>query len=128
MKFLGTHISTGHDNQTVCYATVKEAGAALPYDLAIDEYIDLLHAEIKNIDEGARLLHSLATSGESKLLADWKDDPADVSLARSIALPNGKLRSYASYNNTSAGKPLSADEVDMDIEADDHWYHDNPNY
>ncbi len=32
--------------------------------------------------------------------------------ARAIALPNGQLRSYASYNNTGKGQPLSAEEVD----------------
>ena len=59
---------------------------------------------------------------------DWQDEADPIARARAIALPNGQLRSYASYNNASAGKPLSADEVDMDVEADDHWYHDNPNY
>jgi hypothetical protein len=39
------------------------------------ERIDELKAEVVNLDEGARLLHSLATGGESKLLADWQDTP-----------------------------------------------------
>ena len=33
--------------------------------------IDALEAEVKNLDEGAKLMHSLATGGESKLLKDW---------------------------------------------------------
>ena len=32
--------------------------------------------------------------------------------AREIALPNGQLRSYASYNNTGKAQPLRAEEVD----------------
>ncbi len=32
--------------------------------------------------------------------------------AREIALPNGQLRSYASYNNTGKGQSLSAEAVD----------------
>jgi hypothetical protein len=43
--------------------------------VALYERIATLEAEIKNLDEGARLLHSLATGGESKLLADWQDTP-----------------------------------------------------
>jgi hypothetical protein len=40
--------------------------------VALYERIATLEAEVKNLDEGARLLHSLATGGESKLLADWQ--------------------------------------------------------
>ena len=49
--------------------------------------------------------------------------------AREIALPNGQLRSYATYKNTGKGQPLSAEMVDGEqLGMDDHWYHDNPNY
>ena len=49
--------------------------------------------------------------------------------AREIALPNGQLRSYASYNNTGKAQPLPAEDVDGEqLGMDDHWYHDNPNY
>ena len=100
------------------------------------ERIDELKAEVVNLNEGARMLHSLATGGASRFdgsvdvqqAHDWQDEADPIARARAIALPNGQLRSYASYNTASAGKPLSADEVDMDVEADDHWYHDNPNY
>jgi len=38
------------------------------------ERIDELKAEVINLNEGARLMHSLATGGESKLLESWKDE------------------------------------------------------
>ena len=36
------------------------------------ERIEELKAEVKNLNEGAKLLHSLATGGEEKLLQDWQ--------------------------------------------------------
>ena len=41
----------------------------------------------------------------------WQGEPKKLT-AREIALPNGQLRSYASYSNTGKGQPLSAEEVD----------------
>ncbi len=39
----------------------------------VEEAGNELKAEIKNLDEGARLMHSFATGGESKLLKDWQE-------------------------------------------------------
>ena len=39
--------------------------------LSLYAQIDDLKAEVKNLDEGAKLMYSLATGGESQLLKDW---------------------------------------------------------
>ena len=59
-----------------------------------------------------------------------QEKPADpLARARAIALPNGQLRSYATYKNIGKAQPLSAEAVDGEqLGMDDHWYHDNPNY
>jgi hypothetical protein len=61
------------------YAKLYAAASRIPESVltmgglvALYERIAELEAEVKNLDEGARLLHSLATGGESKLLADWQ--------------------------------------------------------
>jgi hypothetical protein len=38
------------------------------------ERIEELKADLANANEGARLMHSVATGGESKLLESWKDE------------------------------------------------------
>jgi hypothetical protein len=89
-QLLSTRIVTGHNNQPVCYAQVKDPGAMLPYDIEIDEYIAELQAEVENANEGLRLMHSVAMQGEQSALSHidnqvdtvdavaWKDE-SDVS-------------------------------------------------
>ena len=40
--------------------------------LSLYAQIDALKAEVKNLDEGAKMLYTLATKGEEKLLQDWQ--------------------------------------------------------
>jgi hypothetical protein len=68
-QLLGTRIVTGHNNQPVCYAQVKDPGAMLPYDIEINEYIAELQADLANANEGARLMYSVATGGEQSALS-----------------------------------------------------------
>lgn len=82
------------------------------------EYCENIIAQITRYNEGTDEVDA----------ANWQDEADTIARARSIALDaNGNLRSYANFPRLR-GKPLSADEVDLYIEADDHWYHDNPNY
>jgi hypothetical protein len=74
-QLLGTRIVTGHNNQPVCYAQVKDPGAMLPYDIEINEYIAELQAEVANANEGARLMHSLAMGADESDLIRWQDAP-----------------------------------------------------
>lgn len=39
--------------------------------LSLYEQIDSLRDSLRDADEGAKLMHSLETGGESKLLQDW---------------------------------------------------------
>ncbi len=52
--------------------------------LALYARIDELEAMVTNLNEGAKIMHAFATGGESKLLADWKDEPISTPKPRII--------------------------------------------
>ena len=85
------------------------------------EVVDM-KAELKSADEGLKLFHSIASNGEQSVLSrlDGKVDEVDAQrwrderepyTDRKVTVPQ-TLRSYASYNNTGKGQPLSAADVD----------------
>lgn len=80
--------------------------------LSLYEQLDSLRDSLRDANAGAKLMHSLATGGESKLLKDWdlmnEREPFTV---RKLEVPQA-LRSYASYNNTGKGKVMPAEDVD----------------
>ena len=91
--------------------------------LMIYEKLDSLRDSLRDANEGAKLMYNVAMKGEQSVLSrldggadvrdaiNWQDEPNKLT-AREIALPNGVLRSYASYNNTGKAQPLSAEAVD----------------
>ena len=74
--------------------------------------MDLLLDVCGDIDAGNGELFPIEAGGaDVQDAVRWQDEPKKLT-AREIALPNGKLRSYASYKDTGKGQPLSAEEVD----------------
>ncbi len=78
MQFLGTRVIGDNTDSEYIVADVVSDGAILPHSVSVDEYItnllgqiDALKAEVANLNAGAKLMHSLATGGESQLLKDW---------------------------------------------------------
>ena len=84
----------------VIICDVLETGAVLPHSILLDEYLN------PTWEQDADSVFGFLKAAEAT------DKPDPLSRARAIALPNGRLRSYASYHNTGKAQPLTAEDVD----------------
>ena len=99
-------MQTYKDQARLCNSIIQDVKPRMDF---IFEVLD--GVETDTLNEHRLTISRMDNGVDVQDAVRWQDEPKKLT-AREIALPNGQLRSYASYNNTGKGQPLSAEDVD----------------